>query len=489
MKFLLSSSFLILFILIPAFASGSVVVNEVAWMGTTNSANDEWVELYSTDGADFTDWHLVTQDGAMDIALSGSVLAGGYFLIERTDDTTVPSITADVVAPFGSGLSNSGEVLILKNSSGIEIDRMDASGGWPAGDNTTKETMQKSPSGWITGSATPKTANVSAGSDDSSSQSSSDSDSGQENKVDEPYVQPEDLPRIKVDAGSDQSAAVGEQIQFRPHAWGLDNKALENARYVWNFGDGATYEGQNVGHVYMFPGTYIARLVVSSGKYSAWNDVQVMVTENAMFISEVMPGEAGWIEFQNAGDKPIHLGGWIIQTNHVRFDIPLGTTLAPNSFAVLSAATTRIVLEASGDRVNLFYPNGTYASGFSYTFAVPQNKSASNNSGVSVFTEPTPGSSNKLEAVSLPVISKGSVLPQNVKQQPQPVVLETKELAMEASAPKPNRIDPILQSAALADTSLFSKTNREMVWFGGSLIAGGLAAVGVVLFRRRRSSV
>ncbi|TSC69755.1 MAG: hypothetical protein G01um101470_987, partial [Parcubacteria group bacterium Gr01-1014_70] len=75
------------------------------------------------------------------------------------DDTTVPNISADVIAPFGSGLSNSGEILALKNADGIMIDRVDASVGWPAGDNISKDTMQKSTSGWITAPATPKAVN------------------------------------------------------------------------------------------------------------------------------------------------------------------------------------------------------------------------------------------------------------------------------------------------------------------------------------------
>jgi len=497
MGFLLSFLFLVL-CMFPAFASGNVVVNEIAWMGTTNSASDEWIELYSTDTADLTDWHLITEDGAMDIALSGSITAGGYVLIERTDDTTVPDISADIIAPFGSGLSNNGEVLILKNSSGTEVDKVHTESppvgeGWPAGDNITKETMQKSGGAWITAMATPKAANISAGS------SKNNLETDEENEIDSgsgggdpEYIPPEKLPRIKTDAGEDQTAAVGEQVQFRAHAWGLDDKALENARYVWNFGDGATHEGQNVGYAYMFPGTYMARLMVSSGKYSAFDDLRVLVQKNTVMISEVMPGAAGWIELQNAGNKSIHLGGWILETTTSRFIFPLGTIMAPNSFAVLSAQTTRVVPNGAGDRVYLFYPNGTYANGFQYVFEAPQGKSVSNNAGVSVFTEPTPGNSNKLvltqQIVFVPIVSKSPVTEQKTKQQPQLVILEQEE-PVDGSNTRDSSGDLIFQSATLTDAPPLSKMDREAIWFGGSLIAGGFAAVGVVLFRRRRSSM
>ena len=105
---------------LPFFAEASVIINEIAWMGTSNSAQDEWIELYSASGANLEGWILKTADDAMNISLSGTIPAGGYFLIERTDDSTVPNVSADLVTPFGSGLSNSGEVLILINASGSE---------------------------------------------------------------------------------------------------------------------------------------------------------------------------------------------------------------------------------------------------------------------------------------------------------------------------------------------------------------------------------
>ena len=158
----------LLFLLSAFFVFGSaraagVEISEVAWMGTANSAQDEWLELYSPNGAQLEGWTLVAADGGMTINLSGQISAGGYFLIERTDDSTVPDVSADLIVPFGNGLNNNGEHLILKDSYGAVVDSVDASSGWPAGDNSTKETMQKSSSGtWITAAGTPKAANYEA---------------------------------------------------------------------------------------------------------------------------------------------------------------------------------------------------------------------------------------------------------------------------------------------------------------------------------------
>ena len=117
-----------------------VVLNEIAWMGTLTDANDEWMELHNTTGApiNLAGWTLVATDGTPNITLSGMIPAGGYFLMERTDDTSVPGVTADLI--YTGALGNAGETLSLRDASATPQDSVDA---WYAGNNTTKATMQR----------------------------------------------------------------------------------------------------------------------------------------------------------------------------------------------------------------------------------------------------------------------------------------------------------------------------------------------------------
>ncbi len=121
-------------------ATLDVVLNEIAWMGTTTSASDEWIELLNNTGApiDMTGWTLTAADGTPSIALSGTIPAGGHFLLERTSDATVPGVTADQI--YTGALGNAGEVLSLRDDIGGLHDSVDA---WYAGNNTTKATMQR----------------------------------------------------------------------------------------------------------------------------------------------------------------------------------------------------------------------------------------------------------------------------------------------------------------------------------------------------------
>jgi len=140
----------------------SVAVNEIAWMGTVNSANDEWVELYNNtdDSVNLDGWQLIAQDGTPKITLSGIISANGFYLLERTNDDTVPGISADKI--YTGALGNNGENLKLYDNLNNIVDEVNCSEKWLAGDNAAKQTMEKTSTGWQTSEnprGTPKSQN------------------------------------------------------------------------------------------------------------------------------------------------------------------------------------------------------------------------------------------------------------------------------------------------------------------------------------------
>ena len=127
----------------PNLNATSVLINEVAWAGTDASSSDEWMELFNsgTVAVDLEGWRL-TDSGDIDIALLGVIPAGGYFLLERTDDTTISDFAADLI--YTGGLKNDGEQLLLVDPSGNVIDQADgANGGWPAGESDRRASMER----------------------------------------------------------------------------------------------------------------------------------------------------------------------------------------------------------------------------------------------------------------------------------------------------------------------------------------------------------
>ncbi|NMB92453.1 MAG: hypothetical protein GYA31_02420 [Parcubacteria group bacterium] len=143
----------------------SVIINEVAWMGTTNDSNNEWIELknISNQPIDLSNWQLLDQGEQIKIVfpVNTTIGANQLLLLERTNDDTVPNIISDII--YVGSLANQNEGLRLFNNACQLEDEVLANSDWPAGDNGTKRTMErKADLTWQTSSVingTPKQEN------------------------------------------------------------------------------------------------------------------------------------------------------------------------------------------------------------------------------------------------------------------------------------------------------------------------------------------
>lgn len=118
-----------------------VVVNEIAWAGTSaGGVNDEWLELYNNTNEPInfasSTWQILIYNGSSTttINLNKNIPAQGFYLLERTDDTSVNNIPADQI--YTGAIKNEGARVVLQNNGEI-IDEIDCSTGWFAGANTT----------------------------------------------------------------------------------------------------------------------------------------------------------------------------------------------------------------------------------------------------------------------------------------------------------------------------------------------------------------
>ena len=123
--------------------SGKIIFSEIDWMGSKENANGEWIELKNVSSGTIAlrGWRLVSTEEKIRAAFeSGSVEAGETLLLERGEDA-VPEVSAALI--YSGALSNDGaHLLILEPDCNIS-DEIDASRGWPAGDNATKQTMER----------------------------------------------------------------------------------------------------------------------------------------------------------------------------------------------------------------------------------------------------------------------------------------------------------------------------------------------------------
>jgi hypothetical protein len=405
-----------------------IVINEIAWMGTSTQY-DEWIELYnaSNDKINLNDWKILTptQDNAnlvlftIDDKCASSILdSGGFFLIKRItpNDTsdTVSDKKADCIGSFGgSGLSNTGERLELYDGpSGNLIDfiALNQDKSWPAGDSTTKQTMERK--------------NSSVAGDDASNWQSSQNPGGtpkginsqgapgeneEQQIADEEPISSTSAPASsnpsnhppKAEAGPDIIALIDQEINFDASKSGdQDNDQLT---FTWNFGDGQTSNQAKIIHKYPFAGKYIVNLIVSDGKTSSLDSSIVTIYSNSVIISEFMPNPEGkdseseWIELYNNSNQAADLSSWQLDTGEKSkaFVFPANTSIAANQYLTLIRSTTKLSLNNTAGKIRLLYPTGQISQEIKYDKA-PQGQSVSLLSGNEYVwtTIPTPGLSN-----------------------------------------------------------------------------------------------
>ncbi len=126
------------------FPLHNIIINEVAWMGTHSSSNDEWIELKNISGRDINmkGWSLVDKTNQIDITFEDLIIKnGGFILLERSDDNTVPFVNADLTYKGILGNTND-ELYLFSNNCKLE-DYVTASPSWPAGDSSQKRTMER----------------------------------------------------------------------------------------------------------------------------------------------------------------------------------------------------------------------------------------------------------------------------------------------------------------------------------------------------------
>jgi VCBS repeat-containing protein len=159
--------------LTPAGAAGlvpgPVVIHEIAWAGTSASAEDQWIELLnlSDSSVNLEGWILrwrkknpKTPEDLIwrEIRLQGTIEPYGFFLLERGHDDVVKNVRADLIYPtvFRAGdkdlpllFSVEGDVVELLNEKGELVDTANADPqrleGWAAGNTLPASMERKSP--------------------------------------------------------------------------------------------------------------------------------------------------------------------------------------------------------------------------------------------------------------------------------------------------------------------------------------------------------
>ncbi len=252
----------------PSDLLGPIVINEVAWAGAGWKPTAEWIELLNVtaEPIELEGWRLVSSDGSPDIDLHGTIPArvggdptAGFFLLERTDDDSVPGVAADLI--YRGALTDRGEVLYLYDPRGnltdTANDPLPEPTAWPAGTD---------------GRGTPPYASMERvdyrlGDDPENWASSSDERSAEGRTIrGTPRAENSvfNIPPTPSFELAPRYPLPGTRVEFDASGSFDENDRI--ASYRWDFGDGAEAAGVTVDHTYALSGEYLVVLTLIDDK-------------------------------------------------------------------------------------------------------------------------------------------------------------------------------------------------------------------------------
>ena len=428
-------SFCICFLLLqPAISLAAVIINEIAWMGTTNSSNDEWIELFNNSETEINlnGWLLKSSDEKLKINLKGNIPSQGFFLLERTDDQTVPNIKADLI--YKGSLSNNGEALILTDNNGAIVDQADFQDGWLSGDNKTKQTMER-------------TSSVRSVSDTGLTLWQSSQNVG-------------GTPKETNSQGiiNNQKLITNDQLVM--------SEALPTTSTSTSASSVSSSASASTSEI-----TEAASLQITATTNSSQK--QIVYPKN-IFINEILPAPEGpddkneWVEIFNANDFAVNLAGWQIKDvvgATKTYTLPNNSQIPANGFLLIPRTDSKITLQNNGDGLGLFNPKSEMVDQVAYSSA-PNNQSYSHSPNGWVWGSIlTPGAVNKAS--------------ENYKQT-SPIITEQTATAASQAAMSNN-----IASAAAQINNFAPRTSHLLTFVLGLIIA--LISAIIVFFLRKKS--
>jgi len=382
--------------LIPSASYAEVVVSEIAWMGSTDNANAEWIELYN-DGptTDLSGWTLTAVDGQPDIALSGTIDADSYALLERTSDETVPGVTAFLV--YTGSLGNTGEVLELRDDGGALIDKIDGSDDWAlGGDNDTKQTLQRTgtpPVGaFVTAAPSPQGSQPVSGDTDEQDDDADAVDTSPTQRLSSGSVRygtPGSAntilqrdPALTLDIPDERTVTVGVPSDFAVRMFRESGKEITNALVRWNFGDGQTAEGRVVEHTYRYTGEYLVTVTGErTGIRKGVRDTVTMIVRVVDPSVSISRATRDYVELTNSDAEPVDVSGFVLAHGGSHFKLPEGTHVLGNSSVRFPREVTAL---AATDGLALYQPGGTKLASYTAPHAKPSMRTVAYSSPVTV---------------------------------------------------------------------------------------------------------
>jgi len=331
----------------PAYTHAAITINEVAWKGDNGDTANEWIELYNngSEAVDVAGWVLqrtkldetvvdkeiiITTD-SKNPNESFIIGAGGYVILEKTDDDSAPG-TAFFIYSGTFNLLDGGQILTLRTNTGATADVLNSGEDWSGtgGILDAYHTAQYTTKGWITATPTPGFKNseiptahpaveevvAEVGKDTSAAAASV--------SVPTLYTIPREL---QLSLSMPTRAYVNQTVTLTAETAGVSAGILQSLTHEWNFGDFNTGSGEVVTHRFTYPGEYVVTLHSQYKKYEAYARKTITVLPVNFSLTTSPHGD---VQVHNDARYEVDLSGYAISAGTALL-FPAGSILLPNA--------------------------------------------------------------------------------------------------------------------------------------------------------------
>ncbi len=333
-------------VLLPQIGEAAVTIHEVAWMGSSASANHEWIELYNDGGSESVDGWTLSDGMNLAIALSGTISAGSYAVLERTSDDSAPG-TAFLL--YTGALVNTGATLTLRRADGTIADQVSGGENWSSigGDNVTKETAQYTSGGWVTAISTPGAQNTTDTNNEEETEEEEEQEESDEDDTNGTGSDPVTKTRtatkepVKLEPSTPTVAIsmpgqvyVNQEVAATAKVSNIGEVLAQSMVRSWNFGDLHTATGEEVTHRFAYPGEYIVSVTAAYKNFVAKDRVVVTVLPLTLSVTK---NAAGDVQLHNDSKYEVDVSGHTVLGER-SVTIPLGTFLRPKATLTIPRA-------------------------------------------------------------------------------------------------------------------------------------------------------
>lgn len=341
-RFCLAVSFLLL-LSFPIIARAQLAITEIMY-DLSGSDLNEWIEVQniSSQSVDLSNYKLFENNSNHGLKVfqgDANILAGSYAIIANDPSAFLSEYTNFNGTIFDSSfnLSNTGETLVIRDSSSLDIDTVIYTSDMGA--NGDGMSLQKNGNNFKSGTPTP---GIEFDSIQSSVQTNQDnqlnsqdtnqtkvistySTSAQEskNEIDETF---------SVSIGKDRLVAVGNEVAFKAEVKNKNSYFGRGASFSWSMGDGTLKYGEAVTYNYRYPGEYVVVLNASRDGKDIVARTSVKVFEPEFNITALSDGS---VEIENLRKEEINMYLWKIESIGKIFTFPKDTLIKGHQKVVI----------------------------------------------------------------------------------------------------------------------------------------------------------